>query len=380
MNNLQSFFIFCSGANRTILKRTPIEINKYASMGATVFFTGLFAAVAAGYACYTIFNHLGASMLMGILWGTLIFNLDRYIVSTMIKKDTLWSNLATAAPRILLALLIAIVIAKPLELKIFESEIESELVLMEQEKYKSQDELTQSRYQGQIDTLNEQIALWKSEIETKANNRDQLLALANAEADGTGGSMQKNLGPIYKVKKDASDKAQQELNDIMLQNQGLISYNQERITEIRADMASNLKALKRVSLSGFAARLEGLERAEQRSEAIYMAVLFITLLFICIELSPIITKLMMPKGPYDYAIQHHNGLYASRYDLPTTKAAMDRKNKKSFYAQTSEHRLKEAIKAEKEMSDIALQERVEKIKNRRDLWDDYRKDGEVVGI
>ncbi len=59
------------------------------------------------------------------------------------------------------AVLISIVIAKPLELKIFESEIEAELVKMQQENYKEQDDLVKDRYLADIDTLKTEIIALK---------------------------------------------------------------------------------------------------------------------------------------------------------------------------------------------------------------------------
>ena len=56
MQSLKQFFLFCSGANFSILKRTPTEYNKYVGIGATIFFTGVFAAIAAGYALSTVFE------------------------------------------------------------------------------------------------------------------------------------------------------------------------------------------------------------------------------------------------------------------------------------------------------------------------------------
>ena len=56
MNSITRFFWFCSGANFAILKRTPTESNKYVGIGATVFFTGVLAALAAGYALFSVFQ------------------------------------------------------------------------------------------------------------------------------------------------------------------------------------------------------------------------------------------------------------------------------------------------------------------------------------
>jgi Holliday junction resolvasome RuvABC endonuclease subunit len=46
----------------------------------------------------------------GIVWGLLIFNLDRFIVSTIRKRDRFSSEFLQATPRIILAIIIAIVI------------------------------------------------------------------------------------------------------------------------------------------------------------------------------------------------------------------------------------------------------------------------------
>jgi hypothetical protein len=68
MNGLTSFFLFCAGADKSILKRTPTDVNKYASIGATVFFTGIFAAIAGGFALFSVFKSVAISILFGVVW------------------------------------------------------------------------------------------------------------------------------------------------------------------------------------------------------------------------------------------------------------------------------------------------------------------------
>lgn len=368
---LKDFFLFCSGANASILKRTPIDVNKYVGMGATIFFTGVFAALAAGYALYTVFESYWAAAILAIFWGLMIFNLDRYIVSTMKKSDSGFRNFTAAAPRIVLALLIAVVIAKPLELKIFESEIESELVLIEQEKYSKQDQLLRSRYVGQIDTMKNEIATWKGEINKKTIERDLLISEAIAEADGTGGSGQKNLGPIYKTKKAAADKADAELAVLAARNNELVAKRQGDIDATTSLMNGEIDALKRVSMSGFAARLEGLERATAKSPAIYWASIFVMLLFMAIELAPILTKLMLDKSPYDMVLEEHELKYMLRNDVQNQIVQNAIKQKKAFDQATHEHKLKSAIEAEKVISDAIIKERLEKLKKAPHLWQDF---------
>lgn len=57
MQKVISFFWFCSGADTEILKKTPTERAKYTGIGATVFFTGVFALLAASYALFTVFDN-----------------------------------------------------------------------------------------------------------------------------------------------------------------------------------------------------------------------------------------------------------------------------------------------------------------------------------
>jgi hypothetical protein len=86
---LKSFFILCSGADKDIVASCSNgEQNKYAGIGATVFFTAIMAFVACSYALYTVFDNVYMATFFGLIWGLLIFNLDRFIVSTIKKRDS----------------------------------------------------------------------------------------------------------------------------------------------------------------------------------------------------------------------------------------------------------------------------------------------------
>ena len=72
----------------------------------------------------------------------------------------------------------------------------------------------------------------KSEITAKERERDLLVTEAIKEADGTGGSMRKNLGPIYKTKKAAADLVQQELDELSSKNLALIDSKESQINTL----------------------------------------------------------------------------------------------------------------------------------------------------
>src|SRR5687768_13185186 len=223
MQKITLFFWHCSGADLELLKKCPTESSKYVGIGATIFFTGLFAALSGGYALFTVFDSFIAAIVFGLVWGLMIFNLDRYIVSSMRKEGKFGREFVLATPRILLAILISIVIAKPLELKVFDKEIQPELIVMEQEAYARQEAQLRTRFTPTIDSLKSVVQFLKTEITLKAGKRDELRRLAQEEADGTGGSRRRNLGPIYKVKKADADAAELELLQLAGENQLRIS-------------------------------------------------------------------------------------------------------------------------------------------------------------
>lgn len=81
---LKQFFILCSGADKDLLEDCSAgEQTKYVGIGATVFFTAVMAFIASAYALFTVFDSIYPAMLFGFVWSLLIFNLDRFIVSTI---------------------------------------------------------------------------------------------------------------------------------------------------------------------------------------------------------------------------------------------------------------------------------------------------------
>lgn len=104
--------MLCSGVDSDIINGCSNgEQNKYAGIGATVFFTAVMAFIACAYALFTVFDNAFIAVAFGLVWGLLIFNLDRFIVSTIKKRDSFLDEFIQATPRIALAIIIAIVIS-----------------------------------------------------------------------------------------------------------------------------------------------------------------------------------------------------------------------------------------------------------------------------
>lgn len=315
MNRLKAFFWTCSGANKEILSNCPSESSKYVGIGATIFFTGIFAALAGGYALYTVFDSYIASVFFGVLWGLMIFNLDRFIVSSMRKNGQPGQELLQALPRVVLALVISIVIARPLELKIFEKEVNSEITSMIQEDLAVKEHTLKERFVATRERLNAEIQMLKAEIIAKTESRNELRRIAREEADGTGGTMQRNPGPIYKIKKAEADRVEAELDELIATNTPLIEEKEQALADWNNREKAELADLEAGQLTGLASRIEALDRLTAKSSAINIASWFIMLLFLVVETAPIFVKLTAQRGPYDYVLKTEEyGFEAFHYE------------------------------------------------------------------
>ncbi|MDW3193406.1 MAG: DUF4407 domain-containing protein [Cytophagales bacterium] len=315
MGQLKTFLWQCAGVHRPVLENCPSESSKYAGIGATILFTGIFAALAGGYALYTVFDNYFVAAIFGLLWGLMIFNLDRFIVSSMRKNGNTQREWLMAAPRLVLAIIISIVIAKPLELKIFEKEVDAEITHMVQEDLLAQERDIKERFQESKEQLNAEITALKAEITNKTQSRDELRLLAQQEADGTGGSGKRNPGPIYQIKKADADRVDQELASLTTTNQGLINEKLNTLSTLEQQEDDALAEIKKSQLTGLASRIEALDRLTEKSEAISIAHWFIMLLFLAVETAPIFVKLISSRGPYDYVLKKEEyGVEAAYYE------------------------------------------------------------------
>ncbi|MBI5913804.1 MAG: DUF4407 domain-containing protein [Bacteroidetes bacterium] len=368
MHKMKKFFLFCSGVDMAMLEKSPSDINKYMGIGATVFFTGVLAFFSSGYALYTVFDSYFMAIAFGLVWGVMIFNLDRYIVMSMKSNGKWWRDAFVALPRLVMAVLLALVISKPLELKIFEKEIKAELVTMEQEVFKKQEDHLKERFQVQIDEQRQQIAALKNEITDKTAARDTLTRMAVQEADGTGGSGKKNLGPIYRAKKAEADKAQAELDSLLATALPLIRQKERAVVALDSTVQAGIASLARTEYDGMAARMEALSRLSAASRAIFYAGIFIMLLFVAIETAPIMVKLISYRSPYDYVLHEYEHVFEMANLEKTTLLASEVKNKLKYETDTGLHLTNARISLQRQLIDHKFREKLESLKNRPFDW------------
>jgi hypothetical protein len=206
-----------------------------------------------------------------------------------------------------LALLLAVVISKPLELKLFEREINRKLDEQKIEFIKqSKDSLAKGF--PEIQALEGEKEGLKEEERQVRDYRDKLQQEYDAERFGektasTSGKV--GLGTNAKKKEQQLDAAQKALEELMKGNQSRIVDLDTQIEVLRAQrqLEFEKQAPSIAGFDGFAARMDGLAKLTQESEAMATAQVFLVLLFIAIETAPIFVKLISSKGPYDELLE-----------------------------------------------------------------------------
>ena len=324
---------WCAGADEHFLLLSPMQDRvKYAGIGGIVLAGGVLAALSAYFAFLTIFgpkvdamdvntmttvgNHIG-SIIAGLLWGIVIFNLDRFIVSSTGKGDGTdvitpreWRQ---AAPRLFVAVVLSFTISAPLEIKILESEINAELqkyqegfeqeLNVETDKLANQKnrvfEMRKSEYEGKLAAY---------ALELKAYD-EKILNLTGVRTSEMQDKRAYGEGPVAR-------RLQEDINNMKLEKEKFINDSKPGITALEAKLAkvnneignfeNNLKLEydnnKEVAQS-YSGILKRIQISHEIGGWIPWMIFFV---FLCIETGPIIFKLMMVKGPYDYAVENFN--------------------------------------------------------------------------
>jgi len=334
------FLWWCAGAHQQLLKEFPSEHTKYAGLGGVILATFVLAALSAGYAVYSVFGNIGWTVAFACIWGLIIFNFDRFLVSTMRKygvsaRKQLWMTL----PRIVLALLIGITIARPLELKIFEKEIDTKVAQNMHHKILVNDSLLQRENQLQVQTA---AAERDRLLGRKLSLEDTLHRLKQAyvqEADGTGGSGRRGIENLTRLKMDAYSSSlkqaapeMQQLDAAVLLQDSIINGARALLEDKRRQYEATVK-----NNVGFLERNKALSDLSDEEPSVQWTSLLLSLLIILIEIGPILSKLIMQVGPYDIALAKEELIYmaAAENDIRKDKEISFAK-KKAFYEKQKE--------------------------------------------
>ena len=353
-----SFLLKCSGVNPDILEKCPKhEATIQAGIGGIILGTAALAFISGGYALYTIFKNPWAACCFGLLWALVIFNIDRYFIGSIKKTGKFWSELQSCLPRLVLAVLIGLTISEPLKLELFRSEIEESLDIKLKDKKtvvstgfdrqaalsndarKANDQEREKRREGadrlcrnSQAPLYSKIALLDKEMANKDRVKQSRYDLYLGECSGRAGTGMRGDGPECMRTREAYEAALEEWRMAVAEADAKIAglrkdiavlgstrlaerakadsewqWKNNRLDQKDAAISQKkneaLQHLEHISSDGFLSRFIALKDLVNRNPELLVMYFIVSLLFIFVEVAPVMSKMMRAEGPYDYVLK-----------------------------------------------------------------------------
>jgi hypothetical protein len=153
----RKFILVFSGAHEEVLAFAPADRPRFESLGWAILITGCLAVISMWFA---LTSALGINAFfaipMALLWGVVITGIVRWLITSMPVDGR--RKFAVAVPRLLLALLLGALIATPIVLRVFQSEINAQIAVTQQNDY------TSYLLEQENSPLSQQIAAYTNEL------------------------------------------------------------------------------------------------------------------------------------------------------------------------------------------------------------------------
>ena len=310
----RNFLWWCAGVVPEVLRKYPSEKAKYEGIGGAVLATGVLAFLSGFYAVYTTLASGSYALLtsigFGILWGLAIFNLDRYIVSSLRKpsdpevrwRQRLRDTWLPALPRIGLAVLIGITLSKPLELRLFQNAIAGQAAINQDRVVtEKRAALIQSSSLGTIDAELKSLGEETAAAELRAQKLEDEF---HKEADGTGGSRRYGYSEVARVKESAATEARQQVALV----QERLKQMQGQRDAVDAQINQQMSAFRDGLHDDFLTKMKALSDLAASSSSVWWISTFVVFLIVGVEITPVVVKLLSPIGPYDVKLDAMNNV------------------------------------------------------------------------
>jgi hypothetical protein len=350
MNPIYRFFCWAGGGNIDVLRDMPTEHNRFFGYGTVIFMTALFATLSSAYAFWLLLDdEIGSFIYIPALaWGFFIFTIDRFFITTISNSGSFWKRLLIASPRLVLAVFVGVLISKPIEFRIFQREISDQLTTLKTQEYEGIDSLHRERIiklnddkdieiskmsGGQeIGPLKERINEWEDELPGQNQAVDDQAQKVNCECNGACGTGIKGRGPACKFEEQVyrrllleKERTEADIRNAYAQIAAITSGLQNQIDqtispkyEARKDSLEKAKEILKESLElnykpSILNQQIALAQIQQDPEkpTAYYTVWFVTILFVFIEMAPMLLKLMSSSGAYENRLAQIEATYST---------------------------------------------------------------------
>lgn len=336
MNAIAGFFAWCAGADKVLLAQcSPKEQIKHAGLGSLVLIPAILGVVSMSYAISTLSSNPYLAFLLALLWGAIVFAIDRFIVSTFRKGTSVLRDFFSFQffARLLFAVGIGILVSHPLVLLVFKDSLTQELLLMRNE----QDQQLFNRYEGQIDSVkgrNDQLAQGVRAKEQERREWQQFLAFEISGKDtvmaccGSTTGM-RYYGPATRKIEDRIATLGQEIEAVKGEIRQEVEANQQVLTSLGAQRDTTQSTFSKAFSFDYVAREVALERLEAREpggKSVSLTKWFLILFFIFVDILPVFLKMATNRGEYDDRLDAEQLNIHLRYGYEREQDEIVRKN------------------------------------------------------
>ena len=281
-----------------IIKNCGSEKERYRIIGMSVLVTWMFATLAWGYFFSTILDDELIIGGLALFFGLAILAIDRNLIAAMGKGSGAGSWLPVVF-RLALAVTIGLFLSQPIVLMLFQKDIQSQIALNKEKKMET--------FRGQLTELNAPlVAEYQSHVTALKKQEqveaDQVNALKDSyikETDGTGGSGKIGEAAVAKVKKTAFLQGEADLDQLRKDADPQIVLYQSKLDTLEWENKKKEGVYAANLSEGFLAQVEALNDLLVGHAPLRTRYQLIILIITLIEVMPVLSKLLLPKGEYE---------------------------------------------------------------------------------
>jgi len=297
-DGMTRFLWWLAAADADILKECRTEKERYRIIGISVFVTWMFATLAWGYFFSTIVNDDLVVLGLALFFGFAILSIDRTLIAAMSRTNGNMKVMPVIF-RLVLAVTIGLFISQPVVLMLFKKDIDAQLELSKQTKLDAYREQLVKLNAGQVATLQQSIDQGKQQLARKAAELKVYKDGYIKETDGTGGSGRIGESAIARVKKSAYLKSEEELEAMQRAWEPQLQQLQAQMARMHSVDSLKETVYMSTLTNGFLAQIEALHDLTETHPPVKQRYRLIVFIITLIEVMPLLSKILMPKGEYD---------------------------------------------------------------------------------
>lgn len=329
---IQTFFLWCSGADIELLKQCgPRDKIKYAGLGALILIPAILGFISMSYALSTKIDAPKLFLLGGGIWALIVFAIDRFIVSTFKKGQSITEDFFSFQfiGRLILAIGIGILVSHPLVLFFFEDTIHEKSIVLQNEEIEQLNET----YKLKIDSIR------KTTIKKYEDDKSCLRQVLTAEQSGFKKEVKCSNGEVYfssglptcgkrceNIKKEMSDIDER------------IKEVEKTIDEVKERRDSASLRIQQNFSDDYLKKVEVLTALEEEDSHVTTVKLFLIFFFVLVDVLPVFLKMATKRSEYDDRVDSEK---ITVHIPPNFEREEEEKIKKKYILKMSELRSSE---------------------------------------